>query len=143
MPGDTISVTTYADPEAIKIPEASDGGKSAISIVPGWGDKSQVARELLSDTQGFVRRDIPVETIERELQRLIDLMNRVFSEAEQSTEDQASAEKLAPGALNKKRLRLNEVSLAVEITGEGTLSILGTGGKLGGKGGITLKFTKE
>jgi ATP/maltotriose-dependent transcriptional regulator MalT len=122
MPPDTISVTTYADPETIKVPEAPDGGKSAISIVPGWGDKSQVARELLSETRGLVRRDIPVETIERELQKLIGVMDRVFSDAEQAMENKSNAESAVPGATDKKKLQLTEVSLAVEITGEGTLS---------------------
>lgn len=70
-------------------------------------------------------------------------MNRVFSEAEQATENKSDAESLVPGATDKKKLQLTEVSLAVEITGEGTLSILGTGGKLGGKGGITLKFARQ
>ena len=69
-------------------------------------------------------------------------MNRIFSQAEQSKEDGSATEPSATPVLDKKRLQLNEVSLAVEITAEGGLSILGTGGKLGGKGGITLKFTK-
>ena len=39
-------------------------------------------------------------------------------------------------------LELDEVELAVEVNGEGKVSILGTGGKAGGKGGITLKFKR-
>jgi hypothetical protein len=38
MPEETISVTTYVDPETITLPEAPDGARSAISIVPSWGD---------------------------------------------------------------------------------------------------------
>ena len=39
-------------------------------------------------------------------------------------------------------MQLNEVTLSVEINGEGQVSLVGTGGKLGNKGGITLKFTR-
>jgi hypothetical protein len=77
----------------------------------------------LAETQRLVRRDVPVETIERELQKLIGLMNRIFSQAEQSTEDQLTGEPPAPQTLDKRRLQLNEVSVAVEITAEGGLSI--------------------
>jgi transcription initiation factor TFIIIB Brf1 subunit/transcription initiation factor TFIIB len=142
MSKDTISVTTYAEPEPITVPEAPDGGRSAISTVPSWGDKSDVLGDLTSGSMRLVRREIPVDTIERELQKLIDLMNRIFSQAEQSTEHKSTAESIVTPTVDKKRLQLNEVSLAVEITAEGGLSILGTGGKLGGKGGMTLKFTK-
>jgi hypothetical protein len=39
-------------------------------------------------------------------------------------------------------LQLEEVELAVEITGEGQVNILGNSGKLGNKGGIVLKFKR-
>jgi hypothetical protein len=35
---------------------------------------------------------------------------------------------------------LDEVELSVEINAEGQVSIMGSGGKLGSKGAITLKF---
>jgi hypothetical protein len=91
----------------------------------------------------LMRRDVPIEALERELQKLIGLMDRVFSQAEQSTGSESVPEPSTPQTPDKKKLRLTEVSLAVEITAEGGLSILGTGGKLGGKGGITLKFARE
>jgi hypothetical protein len=142
MAKDTISVTTYAEPEPITVPEAPAGGRSAISTVPSWDDKSDILGDLRSGGMRLVRREIPVDTIERELQKLIDVMNRIFSQAEQSTEHEPMAEPNVTPTLDKKSLQLNEVSLEVEITAEGGLSILGTGGKLVGKGGMTLKFTK-
>ncbi len=37
-------------------------------------------------------------------------------------------------------MTLDEVELMVEVNGEGQLSLLGTGGKAGAKGAMTLKF---
>jgi hypothetical protein len=141
MPEQTISVTTYTDPEPITVPKA-EGGKSAKPIVPSWGDRLETGTDFWAETQRPVRRDVPVEAIERELQKLIVLMNRIFSQAEQSAEDHLAGEPPIPQMLDGKRLQLNEVSVAVEITAEGGLSILGAGGKFGGKGGITLKFAR-
>jgi hypothetical protein len=39
-------------------------------------------------------------------------------------------------------MQLDEIELSVEINGEGQMSILGTGGKAGGKGAIKLKFKR-
>ncbi len=39
-------------------------------------------------------------------------------------------------------LQLDEVELAVEITGEGQVNFLGNSGKLGNKGAIKLKFKR-
>ncbi|MGI8932655.1 hypothetical protein [Leptolyngbya sp. BC1307] len=39
-------------------------------------------------------------------------------------------------------LQLNEVELSVEINAEGKVSLIGSGGKFGSKGGITLKFVR-
>jgi hypothetical protein len=141
MPEQTVSVTTYTDPEPITVPKA-DGGKGATPIVPSWGDRPETKRDLLAETQRLVRRDIPVETLEGELRKLIGVMNRIFSQAEQTAEDQVAGEPPTPQKFDRKRLQLNEVSVAVEITAEGGLSILGSGGKFGGKGGITLKFAR-
>ena len=37
-------------------------------------------------------------------------------------------------------MELDEIELAVEVNTEGQLSLLGSGGKVGGKGAMTLKF---
>ena len=90
----------------------------------------------------MVRLDLPVETLERELQDLIRVMNRVFSQAEPSLGAESPTEPLIAETSLEKKLRLTEISVAVEINATGRLSILGSGGELGGKGGITLKFIK-
>lgn len=38
---------------------------------------------------------------------------------------------------------LDEVQVAVEVSAKGTLSLLGTGGELAGKGAMTFKFKKR
>jgi len=38
--------------------------------------------------------------------------------------------------------RLNEVTVSAEVSAKGTVSILGTGGELGGSGGMTFKFIR-
>ena len=40
-------------------------------------------------------------------------------------------------------MRLEELELAVEINGEAEVSLLGSGGKAGTKGAITLKFKRN
>ena len=40
-------------------------------------------------------------------------------------------------------LSLEEVELSIEVSSEGQVSILGTGGKLDGKGGIKLSFRRN
>lgn len=39
-------------------------------------------------------------------------------------------------------MQLDEIVLSVEISGEGEVKLMGTGGKAGGKGAITLKFKR-
>ena len=41
------------------------------------------------------------------------------------------------------KMQLEEVELVVEVNGKGQVSLLGTGGELGGKGAITLKFKRK
>ena len=40
-------------------------------------------------------------------------------------------------------MQLDELELTVEINGEGQVSLLGTGGKVGTKGAIKLKFKRK
>ena len=140
---ETISVTTYSESAEIAVPKGSEGEKSGASIVPGWGDRLETTSDILVDTRRLVRRDVPVDMVERELQKLIDLMNRIFLQAEQSAERQTKPEESGSAPIDKKRLRLNEVSLEVEISADGGVSILGAKANIEGKGGITLKFTRE
>jgi hypothetical protein len=144
MATETISIVTYLEADPSRTLE--DGSKKAISTAPNWGDETGIAGGMSTEQirrKALVRLDLPVETLERELQDLIRVMNRVFSQAEPSPGAESPTEPLLVETSRKKKLHLTEISVAVEINAKGRLSILGSGGELGGKGGITLKFIKE
>ena len=44
---------------------------------------------------------------------------------------------------SQRKMQLDELELTVEINGEGQVSLLGTGGKVGTKGAIKLKFKRK
>lgn len=69
-------------------------------------------------------------------------MNRLLGRLESDAKATNQAEAGQSTIETKRGFVLHEISLHVEINAEGSLSILGTGGKLGGKGGMQLTFTK-
>jgi hypothetical protein len=75
------------------------------------------------------RRGIPVkvENLEVGVSEFLLLMGRVFRRAQQSAGEMGGME-------------LDEIELSVEVNGEGQLSLLGSGAKVGSKGAMTLKF---
>ena len=44
---------------------------------------------------------------------------------------------------NETGMSLEEVELSIEVSSEGQISILGSGGKIGGSGGIKLSFKRQ
>jgi len=68
----------------------------------------------------------------RKLTEQISQLTGVIEEVFQQAESQVSA-----------KISLEEIELTVEVNAEGQLGILGLGGKIGGKGGITLKFKRH
>ena len=42
-----------------------------------------------------------------------------------------------------RQFKLTEFTISAEISAKGSLSLLGTGGEMGGKGGLTFKFTRK
>jgi hypothetical protein len=71
------------------------------------------------------RVSVDAALLKSQINGLLKVVGDLFEQAEQQT-----------------GMQLNEVTLSVEINGEGQVSLVGTGGKLGNKGGITLKFTR-
>lgn len=65
------------------------------------------------------------------MQDMINVVNEVFAEDAQSLKTEES-----------NGLQLEEITLSVQVNAKGELGILGTGGELGGTGGITLKFLR-
>ena len=71
------------------------------------------------------RLPISADKVKAQMQSMVAIVNDLFEQA-------------AP----RPGLQLNEVELSVEINAEGKVSLIGSGGKFGSKGGITLKFVR-
>jgi hypothetical protein len=89
-----------------------------------------------SDTQRSYREvsqarvvKVPVGTLEHKMAQFLQSVSRLFRQAEQQMTQ-------SPG------IQLDEIQLSVEISGEGEIKLIGTGGKTGGKGAIMLKFKR-
>lgn len=120
MTDDVIWVVTDSAP-LVAVPSGSRDGHRRN---PFDDDEAQ--------TESSSRQAVPVkvEKLEAGVTEFLQLVGRVFSRAKQAAGD-------LPG------MELDEIELSVEVNGEGQLSLLGSGGKVGGKGAITLKFKTE
>ena len=100
--------------------EPGTGGRAGVDV---GGTFDEVPEKIT----GLFRHRVPVDAValKNQMNGLLKVVGDLFEQAEQQT-----------------GMQLNEVTLAVEINGEGQVSLVGTGGKLGNKGGITLKFTR-
>ncbi|WP_017299458.1 Pepco domain-containing protein [Nodosilinea nodulosa] len=83
-------------------------------------------------TSAVSRPGIPVsaEKLEQGMADFLQTMGRVIQHA------QARATELGS-------MELDEIELSVEVSGEGQLSLLGSGTKVGGSGAMTLRFKKK
>ena len=72
---------------------------------------------------------VPVEKLEHGMAEFLDTMGRVLKQAQAKAQDIGGME-------------LDEIELSVEVNGEGQLSLLGSGAKVGGSSGLTLKFKR-
>jgi hypothetical protein len=77
-------------------------------------------------------RPVQVEQakLERGMTQFLGTMGRVLSRAQAAAPDLGN-------------MVLDEIELAIEISGEGEVRLLGSGGKFGGKGTMTLKFKRS
>jgi hypothetical protein len=108
----------------------TDGRKDGSPVGGNWGDDDE--EKPVTDTKK-VGDAVPVQVqkLEEEMTRFLQVVGRLFQHAEQK------AKVDSPG------MQLDEIELVVEINGEGGVKLLGTGGKVGGKGGITLRFKRK
>jgi hypothetical protein len=88
----------------------------------------------VSDAQRSYRNDVrdakvevSVSHLEQNMSRFLQSISRIFQQAKQQT-------------VVSSGLQLDEITLSVEVSGEGAIALMGTGSKAGGKGAITLKF---
>ena len=99
-----------------------EGARSSEDVGGGFGS-SLVQQTRKSLTQ---RVQISAEDLKREIGNLLAVVGEVF--------DQARPE---------AGLSLEDVELSIEISSEGQISILGSGGKISGTGGIKLTFKRQ
>ena len=72
---------------------------------------------------------VSVEKLEQGVTDFLDTMGRVLKQA------QAKAQEIGG-------MELDQIELSVEVNGEGQLSLLGSGTKVGGSGALTLTFKR-
>ncbi|ERN42772.1 hypothetical protein KR51_00004860 [Rubidibacter lacunae KORDI 51-2] len=111
-----------AEPE-----EENAGGARNVKI--GSGPNSD--RDIWSQPAALAARGVQVGTdiLEQQMSEFLDGIGQMFSSAQ---------EKIAG-----TNLELNEIELAVEISGKGEVKLLGTGGEAAAKGAIKLKFGRR
>ncbi|MBE9041043.1 hypothetical protein IQ235_09655 [Oscillatoriales cyanobacterium LEGE 11467] len=142
MPEETIRIITYHSPEAETETEAaSEPEPKSISIDgqknPGVGATFldiEVPEETTNHSpNGTVEgqatiSEVPVATLELEMERLLDMVQRLVSRS--------------PGR-QQSGMQLEEIELSVEIDGRGKVSLVGSGLEMGSKGAVKLKFKRK
>ena len=112
-------VTEVAASETVEVIE---GGRSSEDVGGGFGSGAvQAVRKSLTQ-----RVQISTDELKRQIGNLLAVVGDVF--------DQSRAE---------AGIVLDEVELSIEVSSEGQISILGSGGKVEGKGGIKLSFKRN
>ena len=113
MPEDYILIVTDETDEA-SVP--IDGEK-------GWGEEIRKRISSLKEVR------LPVSQLEQNMNQFLQLVGRLFKQVDQQIGSESD-------------MKLDEVELSVEISGEGEVKLV-AGGKAAGKGAIKLKFTRS
>ncbi len=104
--------------------EAKTGARDSKEDTGGvLGSNTSVSLETVSTN----RKPVEVEKLKREMKGFLQAMREMLDEADPPD----------------SKMCLDEVTLSVEINGEGQISLFGVGGKAGGKGGMTFKFKRK
>ncbi len=119
MADETIWIIT-----AENIPESNEDSRGDSSSKNPWS----TSRNVIEATAQLSR--VSVQKLETELSKFLQIMGGLFNRAQEQVNQQTG-------------LKLDEIELSVEITGEGEVKLLGTGITTGTKGGITLKFKRD
>lgn len=113
MPDDYIVIVTD---EAEEVAVPVEGQR-------GW--REEVRKQISSMRE--VR--LPVAQLEQNMSQFLHLIGRLFKQVDQEIGSESG-------------MKLDEVELSVEISGEGEVKLV-AGGKAAGKGAIKLKFTRS
>src|SRR5215469_17284433 len=110
------------DVETSETVEVVEGGRSSEDVGGGFGSSAvQAVRKSLTQ-----RVQISADELKRQIGNLLAVVGDVFDQTHVET-----------------GIILEGVELSIEISSEGQISILGSGGKLEGKGGIKLSFKRN
>ncbi len=110
------------DVETSETVEVVEGGRGSEDVGGGFGSSAvQAVRKSLTQ-----RVQISADELKQQIGNLIGVVGEVFDQSHKQT-----------------ALSLEQVELSIEVSSEGQVSILGSGGKLEGKGGIKLCFKRK
>ena len=112
MPEDYIVIVT----------DETDETSAPIEGQRGWGEEVRKRISSLKEVR------LPVSQLEQNMAQFLQLIGRLFKQVDQQIGSESD-------------MKLDEVELSVEISGEGEVKLI-AGGKAAGKGAITLKFTR-
>ncbi len=120
MSGKQATVWIVTESDASETLEVA-GGRGSEDVGGGFGAGAvqQVRKSLTQRVQ------VSAGDLKRQIDDLVTVVGDVFDHAR-----------------TEFGLQLDLVELSVEISSEGQVSILGSGGKLGGKGGLKLTFRR-
>ncbi|KPQ33831.1 MAG: hypothetical protein HLUCCA11_16895 [Phormidesmis priestleyi Ana] len=103
----------------------------------GWGateprrSRFDAIQQIREQTVKRSRVSVKSDKLKSQMQELVATVNDLFDTTEPN-----------PIVEPAHGLQLEEITLSVQVNAKGELSILGTGGEIGGSGGITLKFAR-
>ena len=101
-----------------------DLSKGAKETKDTGADYSQPSKE---SKNGRNRTRVKAEDLKQNMSEFLEVVEEAFEQTEKP----------------KSKMQLEELELSVEINGSGQVSLLGTGGQAGAKGGIKLKFKRK
>lgn len=122
MAGEQAGLWFVTEVETSESVEVIEGGRSSEDSGGGFGANAvQAVRKSLTQ-----RVQISADELKRQIGNLLTIVGDVFDQSRTET-----------------GLVLDGVELSIEISSEGQISILGSGGKVEGKGGIKLSFKRN
>ena len=104
------------------VQETAGGARSGGDIGGTLGGQKKTSEVVVAE-----RSQVEVSKLKGEMKGFLKAMREMLDEADPP----------------ESKIRLDEVELAVEINGEGQVSLFGTGGKVGGKGAMIFKFKRR
>ncbi|MGD1704353.1 Pepco domain-containing protein [Dapis sp. BLCC M229] len=126
MSEDTIQIITYSIDDSTENDIEDDEEEGRRSL---YSRKvSRAVSESLTNAKMKVET-IRIDALESEMARLIDTIEGLLNRSEKQTEE--------------KEIKLDEIELSVEISQQGQIRLLGSGGLVGNKGAIKLKFKRQ